>query len=102
MIKHEIKVEISNIESLTTIINKAYFESGTNGKIDGHTHFIEVKEEEDNYSTFKGLNNTTVKIVNKEIIDGSMRFMIVDNKGDIKLYPVSIYCIKENDKYIFY
>ena len=42
------------------------------------------------------------KITNEEVIDGAMRFMIDETQGEIRLYPISIYCIKEEDKYIFY
>jgi hypothetical protein len=31
-----------------------------------------------------------------------MRFIVEENEDEIKLYPISIYCIKEEDKYSFY
>lgn len=103
MIKHEIKVEYSNSEVLRDLIEKAYFEEGYLGKILGKNHFITIDESDDiNHTIFKGLNSVTTKIHNDEILDGSMRFMIDETQGDIRLYPISIYCIKENDKYIFY
>jgi hypothetical protein len=103
MIKHEIKVEFSNTEALKNLINKAYFEEGYMGKIMGKEHFIKVDEETDDvsYTIFKGLNSVTAKITN-EIIDGAMRFMIDETQGEVRLYPISIYCIQEEDKYIFY
>jgi len=103
MVKHEIKVEISKSEELKNIIEKAYFEEGIMGKIIGKKHFIKIDESDDiNFTIFKGLNNATVKVTNEEIIDGSMRFIVDETEGDLRLYPVSIYCIREDNKYIFY
>lgn len=103
MVKHEIKVEFDKTEDLKKIIEVAYFEEGMAGKILGKNHFIKIEESDDiNYSIFQGLNNVTVKIINEEVIDGTMRFVIDETDGEIKLYPISIYCIKEEDKYIFY
>jgi hypothetical protein len=104
MIKHEIRVEFSNSEALKSIIQKAYFDEGYMGKILGKDHYITVSETNDDiaYTIFKGLNSATTKITNEEVIDGAMRFMIDETQGEIRLYPISIYCIKEEDKYIFY
>lgn len=100
--KHEIKIEFSDSNVLESLIQKAYFEKGTNGKISGKEHFIKIDESDDVLHTvFKGLNNATVKIQN-EIIDGSMRFLIDETQGDVRIYPISIYCIKEQDRYSFY
>ncbi len=102
MIKHEIKVEFSNTDAIRSLIEKAYFEEGYMGKIMGKNHFIKVDESNDvDYTIFKGLNSVTAKITN-EAIDGAMRFMIDETQGEIRLYPISIYCIKEEDRYIFY
>ena len=103
MIKHEIKVEFSNTEALKNLINKAYFEEGYMGKIMGKENYITVDESTDDvaYTIFKGLNSVTAKITN-EIIDGAMRFMIDETQGEVRLYPISIYCIQEEDRYIFY
>jgi len=102
--KHEIKVEFSNGDILKQIIEKAYFEEGLAGKIMGKNNFITVSEEIDDisYTIFKGLNNATVKITNSELINGSMRFMIDETSGEVRLYPISIYCVKEEERYTFY
>jgi len=101
MIKHEIRVELTNTDDLTKIINKAYFKEGFKGKITGsNKHFISI-EDDVNKTIFTGLHNATVKIMNEELIDGAMRFRIEDDKG-IRLYPISIYCIKIEDRYSFY
>lgn len=103
MVKHEIKVELDKTEQLKQIIEKAYFEEGFGGKILGKNHYLKIEKDDDiNYSIFKGLNNVTVKIINEEVIDGSLRFIIDDTEEQIKLFPISVYCIKESDRYIFY
>ena len=102
MIKHEIKIDLDMPDELKEIIEKAYFEEGQMGKILGKKHFLKINESDDiNYTIFKGLNNVTVKISNQNVIDGNMRFIVDETRGDIRLYPISVYCIKE-DKYIFY
>lgn len=102
MIKHEIKVELNNSDEIKTIIEKSYFEDGQMGKILGKKHYLTINESDDvNFAIFKGLHNATVKISNQDVIDGNMRFIVDETDGDIKLYPISVYCIKE-DKYIFY
>lgn len=102
MVKHEIKVELRNSDSLKAIIEKSYFEEGNLGKILGKKNYLTIDESDDvNYVIFKGLNNATVKITN-EIIDGSLRFLVDETQGDIRLYPISIYCLKEETKYSFY
>jgi hypothetical protein len=103
MVKHEIKVEINKSEQIKSIIEKSYFEEGLNGKITGKKYFLTINEDDDiNYSIFNGLHNATVKVINEDIIDGTMRFLIDESEGEIRLYPISIYCIKEDEKYIFY
>ena len=103
MVKHEIKVELKSTEEIKKIIELAYFEEGFGGKILGKKHFLTITEQDDvNWTIFNGLHNATVKITNEDIIDGTMRFVIDESEGDIRLYPISIYCIKEEDKYIFY
>ena len=98
MIKHEIKVELSNSEALRKIIEKTYFADGQMGKILNKSNYLTITEDDDvTHTIFKGLNSATTKITNDEVIDGCMRFMIDETSGDIRLYPVSIYCIKEND-----
>jgi hypothetical protein len=103
MITHEIKVEFSNSDVLKSIIEKAYFEEGYMGKIIGKKHSLLIEKSDDiNWTIFNGLNNVTVKIINEEIIEGTMRFIIDESEDELRLYPISVYCIKEEDKYIFY
>jgi len=103
MVKHEIKIELNKSTELVKLIEKAYFEEGLSGKILGKEHYLTIEKEDDiNWTIFNGLNNATVKILNSDIIDGTMRFVVDESQGDLRLYPISIYCIKEDDRYIFY
>lgn len=100
--KHEIKIEFSDSKALQELIEKAYFEKGTKGRISGKEHFIKIEEtDEVLHTVFKGLNNATVKIINEDVIEGSMRFLIDETHNEVRIYAVSIFCIKE-DKYSFY
>lgn len=102
MVKHEIKVDFNETETLTSLIEKTYFEEGLMGKIVSKKNFITIEStDEVNHELFKGLNNATIKMYN-EAVDGSIRFLVDESDGDIKLYPISIYCIKENERYSFY
>ncbi len=103
MIRHEIKVEYSNSEVLKKLIEKAYFEEGQMGKILSKENYITIDESDDvTHTIFKGLNSVTTKITNEEVIDGTMRFMVDETQGEVRLYPISIYCIKEEGRYLFY
>jgi len=104
MLKHEIIVEFQNSEVLKSIIEKSYFEDGNMGKIGGKHNFINLTEsmDEEVYSILKGLKNTTIKVSNQDIIDGTLRFLVEEESDEIKLYPISIYCIKEDDVYSFW
>lgn len=103
MVKHEVRVGLSNTNEIQELIQKAYYEEGDHGKIMGKTHYLVIDESDDiNYTIFKGLDGATVKVVNEDLIDGVMRFMVDETQEEIRLYPISIYCIKEHDKYSFY
>jgi hypothetical protein len=103
MTKHEIKVEYSNSTNLKELINKAYFDEGNLGKIISKKYFLEIDEKDEvNWVIFNGLHNATAKITNEELIDGSLRFIVDESNGNVRLYPISIYCIQEDGKYIFY
>jgi len=103
--KSEIKIEFSNNKELKKVIEKAYFEEGYLGKLLTKNNFVEVTPELDDilHTVIKGLNNATVKITNNDLIDGSCRFMVDDTGDNPKLFPISMYCIvDDNKKYIFY
>jgi len=100
--KYELKIEYKDSDQLKNIIEKSYFEHGNNGKLRGKTHFITIEKEDPLFVVFKGLNNATTKIVNDELIDGSMRCVVDENTEIIQLYPINNYCIIEKEKYSFY
>ena len=103
--KSEIKIEFSNKKELKKVIEKAYFEEGYLGKLLTKNNFVEVTPEVDDilYTVVKGLNNATIKITNNDLIDGSCRFIVYDTGDNPKLFPISMYCIvDDNKKYIFY
>lgn len=103
MVKHEIKVELDKAQDLSALIQKAYYDEGFSGKILHKDHYLTITPDDDiNWTIFNGLNNVTVKITNQDIIDGTMRFVIEESNQEIRLYPISIYCIKEEERYIFY
>jgi hypothetical protein len=103
--KSEIKIEFSKTDLLKDLIQKAYFEEGYLGKLLTKNNYIEVSEDVDDivYTVVKGLNNATLKVTNPEIFDGSCRFIVDDTGNNPKLFPISMYCIiDDNQKYIFY
>lgn len=103
--KSEIKIEFSNTKELKKVIKKAYFTDNNNGKLINSNNFVEITNEVDDilYTVIKGLNNATIKVLNSEIIDGSCRFLVDDTGDNPKIYPISMYCIvDDNKKYIFY
>jgi len=102
MVKYEVKMELDNSDLLKSLIEKAYFEDGNQGKISGKKNSILIDNSFEIYNSLKELNNSTIKISNQEIIDGTIRFMVTTEHDSVKLEPISIYCIKEEDKYSFY
>lgn len=103
MVKHEIKIQLNKVPEIREIIQKTYFEQGFGGKIMGQGQPLIITESDDiNWSIFSGLHNTTIKVINEEIIDGTMRFVIEEGEGEIRLFPISTYCFLEDDRYTFY
>jgi len=103
--KNEIKVEFSNKEILHSLIQKSYFEEGQMGRLLGQKNLIELTPQVDDvvYTVAKGLHNATIKLTNSEIIDGTFRFIVEDINDSVKLIPISMFCIvDENQKYSFY
>jgi hypothetical protein len=103
--RNEIKIEFSNKEILNTLIQKSYFNDGQMGRLMGQKNFIELTPQVDDvvHTVAKGLHNATIKITNSELIDGTFRFIIEDINDEIKLIPISMFCIvDENEKYSFY
>jgi hypothetical protein len=102
MVKYEVKMELDNSDLLKSLIEKSYFDNGNLGKINGNKNFITIDNTFEIYNELKELTNSSIKISNQEIIDGTIRFMVTEDDNNIKLEPISIYCVKEDDKYSFY
>jgi hypothetical protein len=102
MVKYEVKMELDNSDLLKSLIEKSYFDNDNLGKINGNKNFITIDNTFEIYNELKELTNSSIKISNQEIIDGTIRFMVTEDDNNIKLEPISIYCVKEEDKYSFY
>lgn len=103
--KSEIKIEFTQTKELRKLIEKSYFEKGYKGKLISKNNFIEINEKSnlELFSTLRGLNNATIKVSNQEIIDGNCRFIVDDTGENPRIYPISMYCITDdNKKFIFY
>jgi hypothetical protein len=103
MIKHEIKVEMKDSVSLRNLIESAYNMNGEEGTIIGNEHRLLVNPvlDDELFRVLTGLHNSTVKVFNTEVIDGTIRFMVSEKSGEINLSPISVRCICE-DRWIFY
>lgn len=100
--KYELKIEFTKNEELKSLIEKSYFETGTKGKLVGQKESLKIQKEDPLYIIFKGLNNMTVRLHNHDLIDGSLRLVVDEHDWGVNLYPCSIYCIVEEEKYSFY
>ena len=100
--KAEPKIDYTHQKKLEKVIQNAYFEDNTLGRLVGKKSFIEIEKDDEEYEILKGLNNATIKIVNSEVIDGTCRF-IVDESDGLKIYPISMFCVVDDSKkYTFY
>lgn len=100
--KYELRIEFYKNEELKKLIEQSYFEAGTMGKLLGQKYSLTIQKEDPLYIIFKGLNNMTVRLHNTELIEGSMRMVIDEHEWGVNLFPCSIYCIVEDEKYSFY
>lgn len=100
--KYELRIEFYKNEELKKLIEQSYFEAGTMGKLLGQKYSLVIQKEDPLYIIFKGLNNMTVRLHNTELIEGSMRMVIDEHEWGVNLFPCSIYCIVEDEKYSFY
>ncbi len=95
--KYELKIEFKDTKVLLDLIKKSY----KNGVLFDKTQKIILEKNTHNYLLCKGLDNLAARLSNEEIIDGSLRFIITETRDTISLYPCSIYCDYENNKYVF-
>lgn len=100
--KYELKIEYRDKIQLDKVIKESYFEAGTKGKLLGKKSSLKIDKDDPLFIVFKGLNNMTAKILNDEMIDGSVRCVVDETDQEINLYPVNSYCIVEDEKYSFY
>lgn len=100
--KYELKIEYKDKSQLDQVIKKSYFEDGSKGKLIGQKISLKILKDDPLFIVFKGLNNMTAKILNEDLIDGSVRCVVDENSEEIKLFPVNPYCIIEDEKYSFY
>jgi len=100
--KYELKIEYRDKIQLDKVIQDSYFKTGSKGKLQGKKSSLTITKDDPLFIVFKGLNNMTAKILNEEIIDGSVRCVVDESEKEIKLFPVNSYCIVEDEKYSFY
>lgn len=96
------KIEFDRGKELENVIKKSYFSDENNGKLCGKKSHLKIDKKDPIYIMLKGLNNMTIRIINEEIVDGCVRFVVDEHETHIHLFPCSIYCIIENEKYCFY
>ena len=95
--KHEIKIEFKDTKLLLDFIKSTY----TNGYLSDRTKKMDFDKDTNIFFLCKGLSNHTVRLWNEEIIDGTLRLIIQENKDTISLYPCSIHYEMDNEKYSF-
>ena len=100
--KYELKIEIKDKSTLESVIKQSYFDDGTKGKLVGKKSSIKIVKDDPLFIIFRGLNNMTAKILNEDLIDGSVRCVVDETEEMINLYPINSYCIVEDEKYSFY
>jgi hypothetical protein len=99
--KNELKIEFDSSNGLKELIQKAYFEKNNMGKLMGK-HKLEISKDDIVWTILNGMNNLPIKVLNPDIIDGSLRCMVDETNNIVSVIPTSIYCIIEKGKYIFY
>ena len=95
--KYELKIEIKDIKLFLELIKKSY----KNGVLCDKTQKLSFDKESPIFSLCKGLTNLPARLYNDEIIDGTSRFIIIEEQDFVDFYPCSIYCEFENNKYTF-
>lgn len=95
--KHEIKIEFKENKKLLELIQLSY----KNGYLKDKTQKLIFENNTIIYNLCKGLNNHTVRLSNDELIDGTFRLIIQEEKDSICLYPCSIIYEMDNNKYSF-
>ena len=100
--KYELKIEFKDNTEINRVVESSYFESGNLGKLIGKKDYLTINSSDPLFIMFRGLNNMTIKIINEEMIDGSMRCVVDETPEIVNLYPINNFCIIEDKKYSFY
>ncbi len=97
--RSEFKVEIEDKDLLKKLFDRSYVK----GRLTKNNNFIEIdsKKHKEVFETISNLNNATIKVSNNDLIDGFCRFIVEVDKN-VKIYPISIYCIIDDKKFLFY
>ena len=79
-----LKIGITDNEMLESIINEAYFNNENNGKLSGK-FYIDIDESNSNFESLKKMNNTEIKIWNTDVIDGTLKTIVLSENDTVKL-----------------
>ena len=98
--KSEIKVEINNSELILNFFDKCY----KDGRIQNESNSILIKKSDDKdlFDLLKDSDGIIARLTNKDVIDGFCRFLVEKNSKGVKLYSMSINCISDQDRFIFF
>jgi hypothetical protein len=95
--KHELKIEYKDTKALHDFIKSSY----ENGVLINKNNKLTFDNKSQFYNLCKGLSNHTIRLINDELIEGSLRFSIQEEEDNIVLYPCSIIYEIDNNKYSF-
>lgn len=95
--KYELRIEIKDVNLFLDLIKKSY----KNGILVDKLQKLSFDKDSSTYTLCKGLTNLTARLYNETIIDGTAKFIISEEDEVVNMYPCSIYCEYENNKYIF-
>lgn len=106
--EENIKFEYTETNELISLIEKVYFGENNNGKLpENPSEHIKLDPKNLYYQILSGLNYS-IKIKNEDIIEGTMKFEMIEHDEGIDLIPSSKYCVKimdqkkKKEKYSFY
>lgn len=95
--KYELKIEIKDTNLFLDLIKKSY----SGGILVDKMQKLSFDSTTPTYHLCKGLTNLGARLYNDSIIDGTAKFIIEEEQDGVNLYPCSIYCEYENNKYTF-
>ena len=95
--KYELRLEFKDTKFFIDFIKKSY----KDGVLVDRNQKIVFDKNDPSFSLCKGLTNLSARLYNEDIIDGTLRFIICEEQDNVSLYPCSLYCDYENNKYSF-